>query len=279
MKRMRLVSELDFEQLKKSKSEENPFTHKNQSDTPVINEADLALFSTLPNDVKIRLYDMLSHQTRNAKKIEEQKPILVKLTPDELPKSSATSIENDNNLKLLQPTSFPPGMTNVPNKFLNKMTSVMHYLNHNKAIISWDDKGALTIDGTFYPESNITDLLNNCVRGIKHYGTLPAFSEILAGLTKMNLPKTLLTKNTQKIMKLQQDRRHIQPNLDDLLDGTLNTLYDTPNTSHVDEVITSTPEPSTPPSRRQNIFQTNVSRIKDKFVNMKRGTGRWLNLD
>ncbi|OXA40256.1 hypothetical protein Fcan01_24899 [Folsomia candida] len=268
MKRMRLVSEIDFEKLQQVKNlRTNTSTSLN-----IPEESDLALFTSLPNEFKLKLYELLNRQKVTQDKNEESKPIMVKLAEE-------TSNTNEK-IQSIQNLELTPGMGAIPSKFLNKMHAVLRHLRANNHIVSWDEKGQLILHGILHEGTNITDLLNHCIRGISYYGPIPGFSDFLQILIEVNMPKTLVSKQTQKAMQTQIERNIVHPEPESIADGTIDVLYEAGDSPDSQRKGIPTPfgTPKTSKNSQSNFFQESASAIRNKFVNLKRGTN-WLRVD
>ena len=74
MKRMRLVDEIDFEKVHKSNNKDSQFLGADSHES---------LFSSLPNELKLKLHDILARYNRKIEKDAEEKPIYVKFEKSE----------------------------------------------------------------------------------------------------------------------------------------------------------------------------------------------------
>lgn len=262
---MRLVSEIDFEKLQQvKKSHSSPPTSRILED-----ESDLALFTSLPDEFKLKLYELLNRQRYDQEKHEDSKPVLVKIAEEtKLIDKKSTSLTD---------AELTPGMGTIPPKFLNKMHAVVKHLRANSDIISWNERGELILHGVRHERTNITDLLNHCVRGVSYYGPIPGFSEFLQILVEVNIPKTLVSKQTQKAMQTQLARNIEPQEPESIADGTITALYE-PGDSSPDIAPTPFGTPKSSKQGQPNFLQESASAIRNKFVTLKRGTN-WLRLD
>ncbi|OXA53844.1 hypothetical protein Fcan01_11810 [Folsomia candida] len=229
MKRMRLVSEIDFEKLQQvKKSHSSPPTSRILED-----ESDLALFTSLPDEFKLKLYELLNRQRYDQEKHEDSKPVLVKIAEEtKLIDKKSTSLTD---------AELTPGMGTIPPKFLNKMHAVVKHLRANSDIISWNER------------------------------------EFLQILVEVNIPKTLVSKQTQKAMQTQLARNIEPQEPESIADGTITALYE-PGDSSPDIAPTPFGTPKSSKQGQPNFLQESASAIRNKFVTLKRGTN-WLRLD
>lgn len=89
-----------------------------------------------------------------------------------------------------------------------------------------------------------------------------------------------MSKQTQKAMQTQIKRSAEQQEPENIADGTINALYEAENSPTNTPDVGSTPF-ATPKSFKRdqpNFLQESASAIRNKFVNLKRGTN-WLRLD
>ena len=79
----------------------------------------------------------------------------------------------------------------MPKTKRQKATAILKRLKTRPDIVSWDESGHVTLDGVKVPESNISDLVSDAVRGRKNFNPVGS-KEFFNVLSKLNMPKDLV---------------------------------------------------------------------------------------
>jgi hypothetical protein len=209
---MRLISEQDFMTLQSIKSSNVSPNSSTEQITDYKSSLTSQALSTLmndnlPSDLKLRVYNELNKRMKTEDKRNNSKPILVQF-PDveDVSKVTPPAVLTDPESKF-DSIPLPPGMTKIPPKFEAKFHSIMRIIDANKDKLSWDREGQLIRNGIVIKHSNVTDLLNTVIRGLKPHAPLTGHSEFMQALSDMNVPKTLLSKQAQMNISLKTQRR------------------------------------------------------------------------
>jgi hypothetical protein len=252
MKRMRLISEQDFLTLQSIKANDSQLSTDTgfapDYKSSLTNKAISTLLNdNLPSDVKLRVYNNLTKRIKSEDKRNNEKPLLVKLSNEMESNNFPTPIHNNHSKPKVTSITLPPGMTTIPPKFQPKFNSMMEIIKNNKEKFSWDREGQFIRNGVVIKQSNVTDLLNTVIRGLKPHAPLIGHSEFMQTLSDMNVPKTLLSKQAQKNILTKTQRR--QSRLSNSRNDTapISQLYGEESMGEDEESTTgpSTQEPST----------------------------------
>ena len=79
----------------------------------------------------------------------------------------------------------------IPKTMRTRAIALLERLRARPDVISWDDMGQVTIDGTLIPKSNISDLVSCAMRSRKHFEPV-ASQEFFDVLSNINVPKDLV---------------------------------------------------------------------------------------
>ena len=79
----------------------------------------------------------------------------------------------------------------VPKTMRERATAILQRLKTKPDIITWDDSGQVKLDGVIIPQSNISDLISDAVRGRKNFNPTGS-REFFRVLSKINIPRDLV---------------------------------------------------------------------------------------
>ena len=79
----------------------------------------------------------------------------------------------------------------IPQNIRSRTTALLTRLKARPDVISWDDSGEVKLEGETIPQSNISDLISNAVRGKKNFNPTGS-KEFFRVLSKMNVPRDLV---------------------------------------------------------------------------------------
>ena len=79
----------------------------------------------------------------------------------------------------------------VPKTMRERAKAILQRLRTQPSIISWDGSGQVKLEGVTIPQSNITDLISDAVRGRKNFNPKGS-KEFFRVLSKINIPRDLV---------------------------------------------------------------------------------------
>ena len=113
------------------------------------------------------------------------------------------SAVEENSAQEMTPLPDSAIVDSLPKTKRQKATAILNRLKTRPDIVSWDESGRVTLEGVKVPESNISDLVSDAVRGRKNFN--PAGSkEFFNVLSKLNMPKDLV-RNEERWKEAEMD--------------------------------------------------------------------------
>ena len=79
----------------------------------------------------------------------------------------------------------------VPKRMRERATAILNRLKTRPDVITWDRSGEVKLEGRNIPQSNISDLISDAVRGRKNF-TPTGSKEFFHVLSKINVPRDLV---------------------------------------------------------------------------------------
>ena len=92
---------------------------------------------------------------------------------------------------------------NIPKSMRRRAMAILSRLKTRPDIISWDKSGQVNLDGETIPQSNISDLLSDALRGRKNFNPVGS-KQFFRALAKINVP-TDLVRNDERWKQAQVD--------------------------------------------------------------------------
>ena len=80
---------------------------------------------------------------------------------------------------------------NIPKSMRPRAVALLNRLKARPDVISWDETGKVNLDGVSVPQSNISDLIRDAIRGRKHFNPTGS-KEFFQVLSKLNMPRDLV---------------------------------------------------------------------------------------
>lgn len=204
-KRMKLISESEFEILKKRKEE--PFESEKLK---LENKDEIArefLFSkSIPDDIKIQIYgSMLRHLTSNYETIinkpikvenveKQEHKCVIPTSASDIEKSAAETIESE--VPLSEHDKYLINF--IPSIYKENAEILMQRLKQHSADILWDNVGQVSFDSgkSYAPNVNIGDLIVSAVKPktlFENENGPIGFSRFKNVIRKLHIPIGLLT--------------------------------------------------------------------------------------
>ena len=90
----------------------------------------------------------------------------------------------------------------IPKSMKQRATLILNRLKTRPDVISWDESGQVSIDDVKIPQSNITDLISDGIRGRRNFNPTGS-SQFFHALAKINMP-TDLARNEQRWKQVQR---------------------------------------------------------------------------
>ena len=88
----------------------------------------------------------------------------------------------------------------IPQNIRSRASALLTRLKARPNVISWDDSGEVKLEGKTIPQSTISDLISDAVRGRKNFNPTGS-KEFFRVLSKMNVPRDLV-RNERRWKKL-----------------------------------------------------------------------------
>ena len=183
-KRMILVPEdvyVRFEQ--KQKIESSPLVRN------MINAdremANVLQQTDMPDSEKQKLYYTNLERYMNLQQQKDNEIPTVRLT------TNGKSNVEENPTQEMAPLPDSDIIDSMPKTKRQKASAILNRLKTRPDIVSWDESGRVTLNGVKVPESNISDLVSDAVRGRKHFNPVGS-KEFFSVLSKLNMPKDLV---------------------------------------------------------------------------------------
>lgn len=224
-KRMKLISEADFNRLNENLNSILPNCNESSFVKNNHNAHELLQSHTIPDDIKVAMYSGLMNSiSENLKKILET-PILVKSVDDKKCFShdqslNISSLEDDTTTDISDTTGNSAAsavqLNNLDNQFLAKLPEkcrrkagdIMLTLKQNAELIRWNKNGEVAFfDQDFEAGSSIVDLLSFVVHDLKWSVAPKASNRFLLCLKRLNVPLSLMRADVRKM--LSKDLDHI----------------------------------------------------------------------
>ena len=173
MKRMKLVSEADYQKLLKLNSSSNSTPSEIRSDdsekshlSNLIATKRQVLESDMPDDIKTIIYQDLIRRIVKKKNLVKGKPVLVKNITTPLATTTTTTTNQKTEKEVAKSTAPPPSTKQEVQyaDILNQLHSggrtkkILDFLLQNN--IKWNSELEVTIDNQRVPHSNIVDVVN-----------------------------------------------------------------------------------------------------------------------
>ncbi len=79
----------------------------------------------------------------------------------------------------------------VPKRMRERATAILNRLKTRPDVITWDRSGEVKLEGRNIPQSNISDLISDAVRGRKNF-TPTGSKQFFHALSKINVPRDLV---------------------------------------------------------------------------------------
>ena len=79
----------------------------------------------------------------------------------------------------------------IPKTMKTRAEALLAHLKERGDVITWDDMGQVLLDGVLIPKSNISDLVSDAMRSLKHFNPV-GVREFYNVLNKINVPKDLV---------------------------------------------------------------------------------------
>ena len=150
----------------------------------------------LPEDTKATMY---AQQLQRVKQLKNQvlrpepSPVQVITQTERTMTSESDSVTSSQQLNATDKQI----IDSVPKTMQNRAKLLIQKLKDHSDVISWNDNGQSTLEGSITPNSNIVDLVNDIMR--KRKGFNPDHSNTFAkALTKINVPEDYV-RNTDGI--------------------------------------------------------------------------------
>ena len=80
---------------------------------------------------------------------------------------------------------------NIPKSMRSRAVALLNRLKARPDVISWDETGKVNLDGVSVPQSNISDLISDAIRGRKHFNPTGS-KEFFQVLSRINMPRDLV---------------------------------------------------------------------------------------
>lgn len=224
-KRMKLISEADFNRLSQNSSSTIPNLNESTFDKNNQRANLLLQTQTIPDDIKLAMYTGLMNSiSENLRKILET-PILVK-SVDEVKcgshDASDTTASTDKEYTTEASTSSAETaecflelnatdnqlLSKLPEKCKKKATDIMLSLKEHPELIRWNKNGEVAFfDKEFEAGSSIVDLLSYAIHDLKWSIAPKATNRFLLCLKRLNIPLSLMRADVRKM--LSKDLDHI----------------------------------------------------------------------
>lgn len=223
-KRMKLISEVDFNRLNKNLNSSIP--NINESVFEKNNQEANILLQTkaIPDDIKLVMYTGLMNSISDHLRKILETPILVKnvdepnLNSQENTLSDTTSTNDDygaeassssaESTKCLLDTIDNQLLSKLPEKCKKKASDIMLSLKEHPELIRWNKNGEVAFfDQEFEVGSSIVDLLSYAVHDLKWSIAPKATNRFLLCLKQLNVPLSLMRADVRKM--LSKDIDHI----------------------------------------------------------------------
>ena len=147
----------------------------------------------LPEDTKTTMY---AQQLQRVKQLKNQvlrpepSPVQVITKTERTMTSESDSVTPSQQLNATDKQI----IDSVPKTMRNRAKLLIQKLKDHSDVISWNDNGQSTLEGSIIPNSNIVDLVNDIMR--KRKGFNPDHSNTFAkALTKINVPEDYVRNN------------------------------------------------------------------------------------
>ena len=136
--------------------------------------------SDIDDDEKQKLYHANLERYLNLRRQKDDQIPSVRITPESKEKP-------------VKMTRLPDAtiVEHIPQDIRSRATALLTRLKARPDVISWDDSGEVKLEGETIPQSNISDLISDAVRGRKNFDPTGA-KEFFRVLSKMNVPRDLV---------------------------------------------------------------------------------------
>ena len=92
----------------------------------------------------------------------------------------------------------------IPKTMKTRAIALLDRLKERRDVITWDDKGQVTLNRVFIPKSNISDLISDAMRPRKHFNP-KGVREFYTMLNEINIPKDLV-RNDERWGELEEKK-------------------------------------------------------------------------
>lgn len=227
-KRMKLISESEFKQLTALRG--TPIINSHQKLDSKVQQANLLLSNTsIPDDIKVRLYSSLMQSIGLQLQNILNTPILVKEVGgcNHIPEVKNASEEpqnvnptqnineetpideenaeasNDISLNIVDQQF----LRKLPDKCLRKASEIMHTLKQSPDLISWNKNGEVSFFGQEYEKgTSIVDLLSYLVHELKWKVAPKGTNRFLLCAKRLNIPVSLMRPEVRQMLTKDIDQ-------------------------------------------------------------------------
>jgi len=158
-----------------------------------------------PDEIKANLYDQTLQQFLNIQEQREKHVPVVKIQGTNTLPITSTQLTSQLTPSVPQPQQNIPDaeiLGTVPKKFKQQAQGLLNWVKKSPDVISWDEKGAVSVDGKPLEGSSISDLVNDLLR--KRKGFQPQGRDQFAeSLAKLNTPEDFIrNEDRRRLMAL-----------------------------------------------------------------------------
>ena len=212
-KKMVLISDEEYRQLKNSKSNMNLLTQGKADTNELVNAysdmKDALENDSLPEDVKADKYTKsLNHFDTFKQKVEHRRlfPENQFQTKSDVVNKDALDDYGDMNGRIHQQI-----MDTVPKTYQKQASLLLNHINKHSNIIRWNDKGEVVHNGNVLPQSNIVDLVTDLVRNRVKSQALPYKDHFIQILHEINTPSEWMKNRKRSNSNLPKlDRKSVK---------------------------------------------------------------------
>jgi len=151
----------------------------------------------MPDSEKQKLYYANLERYMNLQQQKDNEIPTVRLT------TNGENSVTENPTQEMTPLPDSAIVDSMPKTKRQKATAILNRLKTRPDIVSWDESGRVTLDGVKVPESNISDLVSDAVKGRKNFNPVGS-KEFFSVLSKLNVPKDLV-RNEERWKQAEMD--------------------------------------------------------------------------